>query len=212
MVFGKLIKPLMVGCVALWAWTSSANAVLLSDVELVPGGASITDGLASVSLTSGAISFTGPAGVALGGSINPPVVGLLTTGSLLLTGPTITSGSFGSVETLGGLFLSGGFMDAVFGDGVLQVLFSVVGGSAAADFGDFVVLSLANPTLGPDTPNNLPLPPNIETISATLTIDSARVVQLSVPAVLGLFLPGVGLLLLLTGLRRRVGWSGSQIC
>ena len=210
MVLGKLIKPLVVTCVALWAWTSSA--VLLSDVEPVPGGPFITD-LATVSSNSDAITFEGALGGAGGGSINPPVFPLLTTGSLLLTGPTITSGSFISNLGSGSLFLSGSFMDAVFDVGVLQVLFSVTGGSAAADFGDWVVLSLASPELGPDTPNNLPLPPNIETIPATLSIDSAQLIQqLSAPAVLGLLLPGVGLLLLLNSLGGRARRSDSQIC
>ena len=204
MVFGKLIKPLMVSCVALWAWTSSANAVLLSDVEPVLGGSFITDGSVTVSSNSDAITFVGSTGAAGGGSINPPIFPLLTTGSLLLTGPTITSGSFVSNLGTGSLFLSGSFMDAVFEVDVLRVLFSVTGGSAAADFGDWVVVSLASlPPLQPD---------GIGTAPAVLSIDSAQLVQLSAPAVLGLFLPGIGLLLLLNSRYVRARRSGSQIC
>ena len=216
MVFGKLVKSSMAVCVALWAWTSSAGAVVIGDVEAVPGGASITDGLITLGLSSSGISISGGStGVALGGSIFPPVGGLLTTGSLQITGSTIDGGSFTTINpgAGGSLFLSGSVLDAAFDVGVLTVLFSVAGGTAAADFGDFVLLSLASPSLGPDTLNNLPAPPTIDVLNnVTTTISSAQLVQLSAPAVLGLFLPGVGLLLLLNSVRSRVRWLGSQIC
>jgi|GEM_PF-5715696 len=217
MVFGKLVKPLLAACVALWAWTSTAGAVVISDVEPVPGGPSITDGLITLGLSSSGISISGGAtGVAVGGPILPPVPGLLTTGALQITGSLIDGGSFATINPGAGasLFLSGSFLDAAFDVGVLTVLFSVVGGTAAADFGDFVLLSLASPSLGPDTLDNLPTAPNVEFLTnVTTTISSAQLVQqLSAPAVLGLLLPGVGLLLLLNSRRRRAGWSGSQIC
>ena len=217
MVFGKLVKPLMAACVALWAWTSTAGAVVIGDVELVPGGPSITDGLITLGLSSSGIGISGgPTGVATGGLIVPPVPGLLTTGSLQLTGSMIDGGSFTTFNpgTGGSLFLSGSFLDAAFDVGVLTVLFSVVGGTAAADFGSFVLLSLASPSLGPDTLDNLPTAPNVDLLTnVTTTISSAQLVQqLSAPAVLGLLLPGVGLLLLLNARRRRAGWPGSQIC
>ncbi len=216
MVLGKLTKPLVAAGLALFAWTSSASAVVISDVEPVLGGPSITDGLITMGLSSSGLSIGGgPTGVAMGGSILPPVPGLLTTGSLQITGSMIDGGSFTTFNpgAGGSLFLSATFMDAAFDVGVLTVLFSVVGGTAAADFGNFVLFSLASPSLGPDTLNNLPAPPNIETIPATLSIDSAQLVQqLSAPAVLGLFLPGIGLLLLLNSRYVRARRSGSQIC
>lgn len=217
MVFGKLLKLLMAAGLALFAWASTAGAVVISDVEPVPGGPSITDGLITLGLSSSGISISGGAtGVAVGGPILPPVPGLLTTGALQITGSLIDGGSFATINpgAGGSLFLSGSFLDAAFDVGVLTVLLSVVGGTAAADFGDFVLLSLASPSLGLDTPNTLPTSPNVELLTnVTTTISSAQLVQqLSAPAVLGLLLPGVGLLLLLSSLGGRARRSASQMC
>ena len=213
MKFERLIKPLMAICVALLAWISDADAVVLGNVEPVPGGPFITDGGISVVLSSNAITIAGgPTGVASGGSIPVPVTGLLTTGSLQVVGTTIDSGSFTTIDVLGGgsLFLSGSLLDSGFDVGVLNMLFSVAGGTAASDFGSLVLFSVASPTLGPDTLNNLPPPPNVDVLPATALISSAQLVDLPVPAALGLFLPGVGFIVLLDSLRRPERWSRSH--
>lgn len=194
------------------ACLSGAKAITLSGVEPVPGGPVIADSGVSVALSSIAISIAGgPTGVASGGTILIPIPGLVTTASLGVAGPSITGGSFTTINVLGGgsLFLAGNLLDANFGTGVLELLFAIGGGSAASEFGDLVQFSLASPSFGPGTLGSLPQPPNVDTLVAPLTISSVQVIAVPEPAALSSFAIGLGLLSIFAIRRKRSIGRGS---
>ena len=197
----KNFKKLLVVVVILMISISNAKAISIDTVASVPGSPTITD-TTGAGLSSAGITFAGgPTGVAIGGPFTLPLSGLLDSGSLLISGPVLSGGTFSVVNTtLGQQFLSGTFEDVRESVGVIETLFSVTGGSAAGDFGPLVILSLASPSFGPGTIAGLQSLTGVNTVPlVTLTVASVDAV-VPLPASLSLLL--IGLVSLFTVSRR----------
>ena len=195
-MYSKNLNRLLVAVVVLAASISSAKAISIDSVATIPGSPTITD-TTGAGLSSAGITFAGgPTGVAIGGPFTLPLPGLLDSGSLLISGPTLSGGTFSVVNTaLSQQFLSGTFEDVRESVGVIETLFSVNGGSAAGDFGSLVILSLASPSFGPGTIAGLQSLVGVNNVPVTLTVASVATV-IPIPASLSLIL--IGLISLVT--------------
>lgn len=199
-MYSKNLKGLLVAVVVLAASISSAKAISIDSVATIPGSPTITD-TTGAGLSSAGITFAGgPTGVAIGGPFTLPLPGLLDSGSLLISGPALSGGTFSVVNTTRGQqFLSGTFEDVRESVGVIETLFSVTGGSAASDFGPLVILSLASPSFGPGTIAGLQSLTGVNSVPVTFTVASVAAV-VPLPASLPLLL--IGLVSLVTISRR----------
>ena len=202
MVSSNCFRALAVA-VAVWgAVVSGAQAAVITGVSPVAGGATVSDTV-DVALSGSGITFGGGAtGLASGGTLLAPVVGLLTTGSLTMSGSTLDGGSFSTLDLFGAFsfnpdFLSGTFVEAASDTGVVEVLFSVSSGAASSAFGPNVLLSLFDAAFDSTTVSGLSLLPSVVNVSSvSMTIAEVEVTQQSVPAPasLPLMLGGLGVL------------------
>ena len=179
----KVFKALLWSGLILIMSISSAKAILIDSVTPVPGGAVISD-FVSVGLSSSGITYGGgPTGLASGGSLAAPLAGLLDTGSLTNTAVDLNGGTFSvlnpfTINPLDSLVLTGNFLDYRESVGLIEILFSVTGGSVAGDFGSLVVLSLASPDFAAGTIAGLSSLSNIESTSAILTVSSVTAIPI----------------------------------
>ena len=176
---------------------TAAGAAPIPGLIPVAGGPTITDFPASAGLSSSGVTFSGPAGLAVGGTFGVATP-ILTTGTIIASGPALIGGTFTSlllpIPLPPEIFLTGGFLDAGDDTGLLQFLFSVTGGTAAADFGSLVLVSLGSAASMDGTLAGLPTLTGVtDVLGVTLTIEAVELAQ-AVPAPAGLPLVLSGLI------------------
>ena len=158
----------------------SVYAAFTESVELIPGGATIAD-TTSVAFSSSAITFGGSAsGIVSGGSLVGATEGLAIAATFSVVGSSITDGSFTFLDSSGELYLSGSFREFTLISGLFEVLFTVNGGSAAAEFKPKLIITLASPSFTSSTLASLASQTGVSRFPAALTVSAVR--SVSTPA------------------------------
>jgi hypothetical protein len=205
----KMIRKVAAAAAMALALAGSAQALTL---EPIVGGAFYSEDGVEVALEASGLSFASApeapfgAGFAFGGSLLTPVSPLSASGDAAPVAGGFP-GTFIVLDLASGpvsTFLTGEILDLEAENGLLTGAARILGGDGASSFGEYALLSLAAPEIGPGTLDDLPA--DIAVVSGvTLAIDAAREVSTPIPApaAFPLLLGAAGWLLVLR--RRRSG-------